>query len=115
MAALDGNRLTTAAGAPVPNNQNSQTAGAGGPVLLQDHHLLEKLAHFNRERIPERVVHAVGIGAGGHFEVTQDVTKYTKAGFCPRSARRPRSSSASPPLPVRRVRRTPLVTHAASR
>ena len=54
---------------------------AGGPVLLQDHHLLEKLAHFNRERIPERVVHAVGIGAGGTFEVTQDVTQYTRAKF----------------------------------
>jgi catalase len=75
------NRLTTAAGAPVPNNQNSQTAGADGPVLLQDHHLLEKLAHFNRERIPERVVHAVGIGAGGIFEVTKDVTQYTEAKF----------------------------------
>ena len=81
MAAPEMNRLTTAAGAPVPNNQNSQTAGAGGPVLLQDHHLLEKLAHFNRERIPERVVHAVGIGAGGTFEVTKDVTQYTQAKF----------------------------------
>src|SRR6476469_2193752 len=81
MAAPEVNRLTTAAGAPVPNNQNSQTAGAGGPVLLQDHHLLEKLAHFNRERIPERVVHAVGIGAGGTFEVTKDVTQYTRAKF----------------------------------
>ncbi|MEP6563457.1 MAG: catalase, partial [Nakamurella sp.] len=81
MVAPEVNRLTTAAGAPVPNNQNSQTAGAGGPVLLQDHHLLEKLAHFNRERIPERVVHAVGIGAGGTFEVTKDVTQYTQAKF----------------------------------
>jgi catalase len=81
MAAPEVNKLTTAAGAPVPNNQNSQTAGADGPVLLQDHHLLEKLAHFNRERIPERVVHAVGIGAGGTFEVTKDVTQYTRAKF----------------------------------
>ena len=52
--------LTTEAGAPVETNQHSQTAGSAGPTLLQDHHLLEKLARFNRERIPERVVHAVG-------------------------------------------------------
>ena len=50
-------------------------------MLLQDQHLLEKLAHFNRERIPERVVHAGGIGAGGTFEVTEDVTQYTRAKF----------------------------------
>jgi catalase len=71
--------LTTTAGAPVPDNQNSQTAGARGPVLLQDYHLIEKLAHQNRERIPERVVHAKGVGAYGTFTVTQDVTRYTKA------------------------------------
>lgn len=70
--------LTTEAGAPVGDNQHSQTAGAAGPVLLQDHHLIEKLARFNRERIPERVVHAVGSGAHGFFEVTHDVTAYTK-------------------------------------
>jgi catalase len=70
--------LTTEAGAPVADNQHSQTAGATGPVLLQDHHLLEKLARFNRERIPERVVHAVGSGAYGYFEVTNpDVSRYT--------------------------------------
>ncbi len=62
--------LTTESGAPVADNQNSQTAGPGGPVLIQDQHLIEKLARFNRERIPERVVHAVGSGAGGFFEVT---------------------------------------------
>ena len=63
------------------DNQNSQTAGASGPVLLQDHHLIDKLAAFDRERIPERVVHARGSGAHGHFEVTKDVTKWTKAKF----------------------------------
>ncbi len=73
--------LTTAVGAPVPDNQHSETAGPAGPVLIQDHHLLEKLAHFNRERIPERVVHAVGVGSYGSFEVTADVTKYTRAAF----------------------------------
>ena len=71
--------LTTAAGAPVPDNQNSITAGPHGPVLLQDYQLLEKLAHQNRERIPERTVHAKGWGAHGSFTVTKDITKYTKA------------------------------------
>jgi catalase len=71
--------LTTAAGIPIEDNQNSLTAGERGPVLLQDHKLIEKLAHFNRERIPERVVHAKGSGAFGTFTVTNDITKYTKA------------------------------------
>ena len=71
--------LTTAAGIPVCDNQTSLTAGDRGPTLLQDHHLLEKLAHFNRERIPERVVHAKAAGAHGTFIVTHDITRYTKA------------------------------------
>ncbi|MDY0168303.1 MAG: catalase [Thermoguttaceae bacterium] len=71
--------LTTAAGIPVPDNQTSLTAGARGPTLLQDHYLLEKLAHFNRERIPERVVHAKAAGAHGVFTVTNDITRYTRA------------------------------------
>jgi catalase len=74
-------KLTTESGAPVADNQHSQTAGPNGPVLLQDQHLLEKLARFNRERIPERVVHANGSGAYGWFEVTKDVTPYTRARF----------------------------------
>ena len=73
--------LTTASGIPVADNQNSLTAGPRGPVLMQDFHLIEKLAHFNRERIPERVVHAKGAGAYGVFRVTRDVTPYTKAAF----------------------------------
>ncbi|MBN1349442.1 catalase [candidate division KSB1 bacterium] len=73
------NRLTTMAGIPVSDNQNSLTAGSRGPTLLQDHILLEKLAHFNRERIPERVVHAKAAGAHGVLTVTHDITKYTKA------------------------------------
>jgi catalase len=72
-------QLTTASGIPVADNQNSITAGPRGPVLLQDFHLIEKLQHFNRERIPERVVHAKGSGAYGTFTVTHDVSKYTKA------------------------------------
>jgi catalase len=73
--------LTTESGAPVADNQHSQTAGPGGPVLLQDHHLIEKLARFNRERIPERVVHARGSAAYGRFEVTADVSRWTRARF----------------------------------
>lgn len=71
--------LTTASGIPVADNQNSMTAGPRGPILLQDFHLIEKLQHFNRERIPERVVHAKGSGAYGTFTVTHDITRYTKA------------------------------------
>jgi catalase len=75
----DPKQHTTAAGIPAPDNQTSLTAGERGPTLLQDHFLLDKLAHFNRERIPERVVHAKAAGAHGVFTVTQDITKYTKA------------------------------------
>ena len=72
-------KLTTAAGIPVSDNQNSLTTGERGPTLMQDHVLLDKLAHFNRERIPERVVHAKAAGSHGTFNVTNDITKYTKA------------------------------------
>jgi catalase len=72
-------RLTTASGNPVSDNQNSLTAGERGPTLMQDHVLLDKLAHFNRERIPERVVHAKAAGAHGNLTITNDITKYTKA------------------------------------
>ncbi len=81
-------KLTTAFGIPVGDDQNSMTAGTRGPILMQDAHLLEKLAHFDRERIPERVVHAKGAGAGGYFEVTSDVTKYTKAKFLSKVGKR---------------------------
>ncbi|MFL1503913.1 catalase [Pseudomonas sp. S191] len=71
--------LTTASGAPVADNQNSRTAGPRGPLLLDDFHLIEKLAHFNRENIPERRVHAKGSGAHGTFTVTSDITRLTCA------------------------------------
>jgi len=71
--------LTTTAGAPVADNQNSITAGPRGPVLLQDYQLIEKLAHQNRERIPERVVHAKGWGAYGTLTVTNDISRFTRA------------------------------------
>ncbi len=72
-------RITTASGRPVQDNENSLTVGPRGPILLQDHFLQEKLAHFNRERIPERVVHAKGSGAYGEFVVNNDITRYTRA------------------------------------
>jgi catalase len=72
-------KLTTEAGIPVGDNQNSLTAGPRGPLLVQDWQLFEKHAHFNRERIPERVVHAKGSGAYGTFTVTGDITRWTKA------------------------------------
>lgn len=72
-------KLTTASGKPYVENENTMSVGPRGPLLLQDFILHEKMAHFNRERIPERVVHAKGTGAFGTFTVTNDITKYTKA------------------------------------
>lgn len=72
-------KMTTAAGAPVADNQNSITAGARGPMLLQDVWFLEKLAHFDREVIPERRVHAKGSGAFGTLTITNDISRYSKA------------------------------------
>ena len=77
----DNKTMTTGFGAPIGNDLNTATAGARGPALMQDVHLLEKMAHFDRERIPERVVHAKGAGAYGFFEVTADVSRYTRAAF----------------------------------
>ena len=71
--------LTTTGGRKVDNNQHSLTAGSRGPVLMQDVYLQEKLAHFDREEIPERIVHAKGAGAHGIFTVTHDISSYTKA------------------------------------
>src|SRR6201991_4225669 len=72
---------TTDSGAPAPSDEHSLTAGAAGPVLLQDAYLNEKLAHFVRERVPDRVYHVKGGGAYGYFEVTADCSKWTKAAF----------------------------------
>lgn len=76
---MSDNKLTNSAGIPYYDHEDSQTAGPRGPVLLQDFILQENLAHFVRERIPERVVHAKGTGAYGTFTVTHDISKYTKA------------------------------------
>jgi catalase len=71
--------LTTSTGVPIGDNQNALTAGPRGPLLVQDWQLFDKHAHFNRERIPERVVHAKGSAAYGHLKITADISKYTKA------------------------------------
>jgi catalase len=76
---MEKKKLTTASGIPYYENENTMSVGPRGPLLLQDFILHEKMAHFNRERIPERVVHAKGTGAFGTFTVTHDITKYTKA------------------------------------
>ncbi|KOT87878.1 catalase [Streptomyces sp. NRRL F-5755] len=78
-SAHDVPRTTTNAGIPVESDEHSLSVGSDGPLLLQDHYLIEKMAQFNRERVPERVVHAKGSGAYGFFEVTNDVSQFTKA------------------------------------
>jgi catalase len=70
---------TNNVGIPVESDEHSLTVGPDGPILLQDHYLIEKMAQFNRERVPERVVHAKGSGAYGFFEVTNDVSQFTRA------------------------------------
>ena len=70
--------MTTAAGTPVADNQNSETAGPRGPVLMQDYQLMEKMAHFNRERVPAPVVHATGAGAHGNLTITRELSHYTR-------------------------------------
>ncbi|WP_444920587.1 catalase [Microbulbifer sp. CnH-101-G] len=82
-------KLTTDAGAPIPDNQNSLTAGPRGPLLIQDYQLLEKLGHQNRERIPERTVHAKGWGAYGTLRITGDIGKYTCAKVLQKGAETP--------------------------
>ncbi|CAN5421125.1 catalase [soil metagenome] len=79
MKKIKNKKLTTASGKPYVEDENTMSVGARGPLLLQDYILHEKMAHFNRERIPERVVHAKGSGAFGTFTVTNDITKFTKA------------------------------------
>ena len=72
-------QLTASAGNPIADNQNALSAGPRGPLLMQDYQLIEKLAHQNRERIPERPVHAKGWGAHGTLTISGDISKYTKA------------------------------------
>jgi len=84
----DNKTLTNNFGAPVPDNEHSLSAGERGPLLLQDYLLVEKLAHFDRERIPERVVHAKGAGAFGYFEASADMSNYTRAHLFGHAGRR---------------------------
>ena len=107
-------KLTTNAGAPVVDNQNIMTAGPRGPALLQDVWFLEKLAHFDREVIPERRMHAKGSGAYGTFTVPTTSPSTPRPRSSPLSARRPTSSCASPPWPASVARRTPSATSGAS-
>ncbi len=89
---------TTDAGIAVPSDEHSLTIGPDGPILLQDHYLIEQMANFNRERIPERQPHAKGSGAFGHFEVTTDVSAYTAGSPCGSTrARATWTSSATTP------------------
>lgn len=70
---------TTDAGIPAPSDEHSLSVGPNGPLLMQDHYVIQKMAQFNRERVPERVVHAKGSGAHGLFTVTEDVSQFTRA------------------------------------
>src|SRR3978361_108979 len=80
---------TTDAGIPAASDDYSLTVGPGGPTVLHDAYVVQKLQHFNRERVPERVVHAKGSGAHGFFEVTADVTQWTNAAFLSEVGKRP--------------------------
>ncbi|HEX9342829.1 MAG TPA: catalase [Actinomycetota bacterium] len=87
----DGQRppaTTTDAGIPAPSDEHSLTVGPSGPILLHDHYLIQKMAQFNRERVPERVVHAKGGGAHGFFELTEDASQWCKADFLARRGTR---------------------------
>jgi catalase len=79
---------TNDSGIPAPSDEFSLTIGPSGPSVLHDHYVVQKMQHFNRERVPERVVHAKGSGAHGFFEVTEDVTQFTKAKFLDRVGKR---------------------------
>ena len=107
--------LTTASGIAVADNQNSLSAGPRGPLLLQDFHLIEKLQHFNRERIPERVVHAKGSGAYGTFTVTHDISKYTKAKLFGAIGKQTETVVRFSTVGGERGSATPSATRAASR
>jgi catalase len=78
---MNGREKNGNSGSPVADNQDSLTAGARGPLLVQDWQLFEKHAHFNRERIPERMVHAKESGAHGTLSITHDITQYSKGNW----------------------------------
>ena len=105
---------TTDAGIPVASQEHSLTVGPDGPILLNDFYLIEQMANFNRERIPERQPHAKGSGAFGYFQVTGDVSRYTRAAvFQPEPG--PIPSPGSPPSPGSEAAPTRGATRAGSR
>jgi catalase len=87
---------TTDSGIPAASDEFSLTVGPRGPTVLHDHYLVQKIQHFKRERVPERVMHAKGSGAHGFFEVTNDVTWFTKATFWSATTHRYSSSGTQP-------------------
>ena len=111
----DKKHLTAENGRPIADNQNTQTAGVRGPVTMQDPWLVEKLAHFDREVIPERRMHAKGSGAYGTFTVTHDISAYTEPRYSLRSVRKPSALCASRPWPASVVLPMPSAIFAALR
>lgn len=107
--------LTTASGAPVAHNNNVMTAGRRGPMLLQDVWFLEKLAHFDREVIPERRMHAKGSGAYGTFTVTKDITRFSRAKIFSEVGKKPTCLCVFLPWPASAAAPMPSVIFAASR
>lgn len=103
---------TRPSGQPVPSENTSVTAGPQGPVALNDIHLIEKLAHFNRERVPERTPHAKGHGAYGELHITEDVSAYTKAKVFQKGTVTP-MMGRFPPSPASRAPRIPGATCTA--
>jgi len=97
-------------GIPAESDEYLLTVGPTGPTVLHDHYLLQKMQHFNRERVPERVVHAKGSGAHGFFEVTEDDTWFTRASFLAQPRKRTPTSSSD-----RRTKATPRTTASAKR
>ena len=106
---------TTNAGAPVASDAHSQSVGADGPIALHDHYLVEKLAQFNREQVPERIVHAKGGGAFGTFTTTHDVSAYTRAALFQPGVDHRDAAAVLDPSPASRAPPTRGATPAASR
>src|SRR3984893_12774317 len=104
---------TTDAGIGAASDDHSLTVGPDGPILLQDHYVIQKMQAFNRERVPERVVHAKGGGAFGYFEVTADVREWTKAAFLNTVGKRTPLAIPFRPLRASRAPRIPCATRAA--
>lgn len=108
-------KLTSVNGRPIADNEDSQTAGLRGPIVLQDPWMLEKLAHFDREVIPERRMHAKGSGAYGTFTVTHDITRYTRASIFSRIGKQTECFVRFSTVAGNAVPLMPNATYAASR